>query len=133
MTMEAALIDKLLTTPAITALVSTRIYPLKRLQASAYPSLVVTRISGAPLYADDGEVGLQNARVQIDSYAMSYSQAKDLAQVVRSTLSAFSGDHDGVTFSYIMLDEERDIQESGAGAAEYPMRVAMDYIVWTRG
>lgn len=131
--MEAALIDLLLTDAAITTLVGDRIYPQRRAQGSAFPSIVSTRVSGQPLYDDDGEVGLQNARVQVDSYAENYSDAKDLSQLVRARLSAFRGVQSGINFSYIMLDEERDLNEGGANAAEYPSRVAMDFIVWTRG
>lgn len=131
--MEAALINLLLSDVAIVAVVGQRIYPQRRAQGSVYPSIVSTRVSGQPQYADDGEVGLQNARVQVDSYAENYTDAKDLAQLVRTRLSAFSGVHAGIDFSYIMLDEERDLNEGGANAAEYPARVAMDFIVWTRG
>lgn len=131
--MEGALIGYLKADAGITAIVSDRVYPLRRLQGSDYPAVMVTRVSGAPLYAEDGEVGLQSARVQVDSWAMNYTQAKDLAQLVRSRISAFSGVHSGINFSYIMLDEERDLSESGANAAEYPTRIAMDFIVWTRG
>lgn len=131
--MEAALIGVLLADPAITNAVGQRVYPLQRPQGSDYPSIVSTRISGQPLYDDDGEVGLQNARVQVDSFGRTYTEAKDLAQLVRARLSAFSGLHAGINFSYIMLDEERDLNEGGSNAAEYPVRVAMDFIVWTRG
>jgi len=131
--MEGELIDLLLTHAPIAAIVGTRVYPARRAQGSAFPAIVVTRVSGQPLYADDGEVGLQDARVQIDSVAMTYTEAKNLAQAVRARLTAFSGVHGDVNFSYIMLDEERDLPESGANAAEYTTRVAMDFIVWTRG
>lgn len=131
--MEGALIDLLLNDGPIAAVVSNRVFPGRRPQGALYPSIVMTRISGAPQYADDGEIGLQNARVQIDSQALDYTTAKDLAQLVRARLSAHSGVHAGVDFSYIMLDEERDLPETGANVPEYPVRVAMDFIVWTRG
>jgi hypothetical protein len=133
LTMEGALIDLIKSDGPIAAVVSGRVYPLKRPQGSAYPVIISTRISGQPLYADDGEVGLQNARMQIDSIAENYTDAKDLAQLVRALLTAFSGVHAGIDFSYIMLDEERDLQEGGSDAAEYPVRIATDFIVWTRG
>jgi hypothetical protein len=131
--MEGALIDLIKADTAIAAVVGARVYPVRRPQGSEYPVVVVTRISGQPLYADEGEVGLQQARVQVDSMAMTYTAAKDLAQLVRTRLSAFDGVNAGITFSYIMLDEERDLPESGTDAAEYPVRIAMDFIVWTRG
>lgn len=131
--MEAAFIDLIKTDTAIDAVVSGRVYPARRPQGVAYPSIVATRISGSPGYADDGEIGLQQARMQVDSAAMSYTAAKDLAQLVRARLTAFAGVHYGITFSYVMLDEERDLPETGANAAEYPVRIAMDFIVVTRG
>lgn len=131
--MEGALIDLLLTDAPIAAVVGTRVYPLRKPQAAEYPVIIVTRISGQPLYADEGEVGLQQARMQVDSQSVTYTEAKNLAQLVRTRLSAFSGVHQTIDFSYIMLDEERDIAETGANAAEYPTRIAMDFIVWTRG
>lgn len=131
--MEGALIDLIKNDPAIAAVVGDRVYPARRPQGVPYPSIVVTRISGQPGYADDGEIGLQHGRVQVDSTALTYTAAKDLAQLVRTLLSAFSGDNAGVTFSYIMLDEERDLPEAGANVTEYPVRVAMDFIVVTRG
>lgn len=131
--MEGALIDLIKADSFIGAVVGDRVYPLRRPQGSALPSIVSTRISGQPLYSDEGEAGLQNARVQIDTFATTYTQCKDLAQLVRDRLSAFSGVHDGINFSFIMLDEERDLSESGANASEYLMRIAMDFIVWTRG
>lgn len=131
--MEGALIGLLLADAPIAAVVGTRVYPVRRPQGVPYPSIVMTRVSGNPGYADDGEIGLQHARVQIDSQALTYTEAKNLAQLVRARLSAFAGVHDGVTFSYIMLDEERDLTETGANVPEYPVRVAMDFIVVTRG
>lgn len=131
--MEGALIDLLLTDAPIANVVGSKVYPLRKPQGATYPVIIVTRISGQPLYADDGEVGLQQARMQVDSQSMNYTEAKNLAQLVRARLTAFSGVHETIDFSYIMLDEERDIAETGANAAEYPTRVAMDFIVWTRG
>lgn len=131
--MEGALIDLIKDDVAVAGIVAGRVYPVRRPQGSAFPAIVVTRISGQPLYSDEGEVGLQNARVQVDSMAMTYTAAKDLAQMVRTRLSGFSGVNAGIDFSFIMLDEERDLSESGANVAEYPVRIAMDFIVWTRG
>lgn len=131
--MEEALISLLLTDGTIATLVGTRVWPAARPQGSDLPALVVTRISGAPGYADDGEIGLEPARFQIDSWSLTYGDGKVLSRAVRSALSAFSGVHAGVNFSYIMLDEERDLRESGSNQADYPFRIAQDYIVHVRG
>lgn len=131
--MEADLIGMLLADAPIAAVVSDRIRPTSRVQSEALPSLVVTRISGGPGYADDGEIGLEAARVQIDAWAETYTTAKDLARLVRNKLSAFSGVFGVTNFTYIMLDEERDLREPGANAAEYPFRTIVEFIVHVRG
>ncbi len=128
--MEEALIAKLLATSGISSIVSTRVYPGSLPQGGPRPAITVNRISGAPLYADDGEVGLEDARVQVDCWADTYTGAKLLARAVRDCLSAFAGSVSGVNFRNIMVDAERDLREGGGNSAEYPFRVSLDFIVW---
>lgn len=130
--MEAGIIALLLAGPAVSAIVSTRVFPLSRPQGSALPSITVQRISGAPLYADEGEVGLNNGRVQVDCYGISYADAKDLSAAVKSTLSAVKDvSAAGVDFVYILVEDERDIRETGSEQQDYPFRIALDFDVWT--
>ena len=128
--MEEALIAKLLDTSGVSAIVGTRVFPLSLPQGSAKPAITVQRVSGAPLYADDGEVGLEAARMQIDCWAETYSGAKLLSRAARDCLSAFSGTHEGINFRYLMLDAERDLREGGSNADHYPFRTSLDFIVW---
>lgn len=131
--MEAAFIALLLADAPIAALAGDRVYPGRRPQGSTFPSIVCTRISGQPLYVDEGRAGLLDARMQVDCWAQTYTEAKTLARAVDTLLSAFSGVFAGVNFSYIMLDLENDLNESGANQSEYLFRVSMDFIVWVRG
>jgi hypothetical protein len=131
--MEEDVIGLLLATAPITALVADRVCPARRPQGSPMPVIVVTRISGAPEYADDGEIGLEAVRLQIDSWATTYTAAKQLGRLVRDRLSAFSGVYGATDFSYIMLDEERDLSEQGANQTDYPFRIAQDWIFHVRG
>jgi hypothetical protein len=128
--MEEAIILKLLQTSGVAAKVGTRIFPGARPQASALPAIAINRISGAPLYADDGETGLAESRLQIDCWAGTYSEAKLTARAVIDSLSAFVGTVSGVTFPTIMLDAERDLREPGLNAAEYLFRTSLDFIIW---
>lgn len=126
--MEEALITKLLGTTAITNLVSTRVFVGARPQASTLPAIVINRISGAPLYSDDGEDGLEESRFQIDCWGLTYSSAKAVARAVRTALSAFQGTVSGVNFRYVSLDLEHDIQETGSNTTDYPFRTSLDFI-----
>lgn len=134
MTLEGALIQYLLAGAGVTAIVGDRVTPISRTQGDPLPAVTVTRVSGAPLYADDGEVGLTNARVQVDSWAETATAARDLSDAVRTRLSAVQDVlQSGVTFIYIMLDNEQDFREGGSQEPDYLFRVSQDFIVWTGG
>lgn len=130
--MEEGIIAKLLATSGVTALVATRVYPGRRPQASALPAIDLARISGAPLYSNDGETGLESARVEINCWGSSYSSAKTVARAVKDALSAFFGTVGGVNFQYILLEDERDLSETGSNQADYLYRMSLDFTVWTK-
>jgi hypothetical protein len=129
--MEGALIALLLADSGLVAIAAARVYPGSRPQGSALPAIVLARVSGAPLYADDGEVGLGQARIQIDCWAATYGEAKTLARAVTACLSGFEGTVGDTVFQFIELDTERDLREGGSDAADYPFRTALDFLVWT--
>jgi hypothetical protein len=91
---------------------------------------VLTRISGGPLYADEGEVGLEQARIQVDCWDTTYGGAKLVARAVKASLSAYAGVAGATTFQFIELDMEQDLREGGGNAADYPFRTALDFLVW---
>jgi hypothetical protein len=128
--MEEAIRARLLATASVTALVSQRVYCGARPQAGALPDIIINRISGAPVYTDQGESGLATARIQIDCWGLTYSSAKTVARAVIASLSAFFGTVGSTTFQYILLDAERDFPEGGSNAAEYLFRTNLDFIVW---
>jgi hypothetical protein len=129
--MEAALIARLLGTAGVAALIGgTRVYPGSRPQGDQLPAIVLNWISGAPVYTDDGEAGLASVRVQIDCWGETYSSAKDVAQAVRASLSAFQGTISGVTFQNILIEDERDDREDGLNDAQYLYRTNIDFIIW---
>lgn len=130
--MEADLIALLLARPAVTGAAGDRITPLARKQGAALPAIVMQRIGGGPEYADDGEAGIQGARMQIDCWGETYASAKDLSGLVISELSALADVIEGATtFLYIVLEEVRDLRESGVNQAEYLYRTSLDFLVWT--
>lgn len=126
--MEEAIIARLLADAGVAAIASTRVFPGVRPQGSELPAIVLNRISGGPLYADDGEVGLQQARIQVDCWALTYTAAKKLARAVTASLSAFDGTAGTTAFEFIELDIERDLQEGGSDAATYPFRTSLDFL-----
>jgi hypothetical protein len=128
--MEEGIISKLLASSGVAALVSTRVYPGRRPQASALPAIDVASISGAPIYTDQGEAGLATGRVEVNCWGATYTSSKLVARAVTAALSAFFGEVSGIKFQYILKDAERDFSEGGSSAAEYLYRTNLDFIVW---
>lgn len=130
--MIEALIALLLSDPAIAALVATRIYPGARPQGSSLAALVLNKISGAPVYTDDGESALTSMRVQIDAWGATYTEAELLARGVKARLSGFVGIQGAIDFRNTLIDAERDLRETGSNEPAYEFRTSVDFIVWYR-
>jgi hypothetical protein len=128
--MEEALIAYLLADSGVAGFVGNRVFPGSLPQKRELPAIVFTRVDGAPLYADDGEVGIEDPRIQIDCYGETYKSAKLTARAVVARLSEFDGTTGGVKFQFVMLDAERDFRESGSNSAEYLYRTNLDFICW---
>lgn len=134
---EEALVDILLSETDITNVVGDRVYPYERAQGSLVPAITVFRVSGGALYSDDGNIGLENPRYEVDSWGTTYGQAKELARAVANTLSFFVGvvtistsPSSNVEFQLIELDNERDEKIQGTNEAEYHYKIAQDYSLW---
>jgi len=131
---EKAIITKLLATPAVVALAGARIYPGSVPQGDAMPAVVVNKISGAPVYTDDGQSELQSDRVQVDAWGSTYTDAVTLAHAFKSSacLSGFAGQVAGITIEFAMIDAERTEREGGSNASEYRFRYSVDFLVLYR-
>lgn len=127
--MEASLIAYLISNNVA----SGRVYPVSAPQHTAFPYVAVTRISGGPEYADDGETGLENSRVQMDCRGLTYADAKDLAILVKSILSGVRDlVYSGTTFRYIMVSNELDMRDAGfRDLTEYLYCTAVDFEIWS--
>lgn len=127
--MQEALIAYLLAYSALTALVGQRINWTVTPQASADPRVVLTVVSDVPEYADDGEAGLAETRVQVDVYAATYKAATDIARLVFARLSAVSDTIGGVDFQDIeMVNSSSSFETPPDGVNLY--RVRQDYMIW---
>ena len=125
---EQAVAERLLAFAGVSALVGTRVWPGIKPVGTPHPAIVYNRISGGPIYDDDGEAGVEQVRIQIDCWGDTYTDAKLLAVQVREALSGwFSADS-----LYATLETERDLTEAGSNAADYPHRTTMDFMILAR-
>ncbi len=137
---EHAVIDRLLATPAVTAIASTRIYAVVLPQDPVTPAVVVQLIDEPSDYHLRGEDALTRARVQTDCYVKKASgvnpdlRAAELAEAVHAALS-------GQTFRNAGSPLEIEVSSSFRVARvvqfvaqpEFQgVRVMQDYFVWSR-
>jgi hypothetical protein len=134
--LEAAVYNILSTTAAITAITSTRIYPLVAPQSADFPRITYQIIVDAPDHVLSGASGLRESRVQIDCWTddADYDMAHTLADKVRVALDTFRGTAGGtgsIWVHQIHLNDQSDGFEEDIEASERGIRrVIMDFTVW---
>jgi hypothetical protein len=116
---EQSLYSALTNDSTVSALVSTRIYPVIAPQSAALPMIVYQRVSTVPVTSIDGDSGLDSVRMQVSCWAKTYAETKSLAAAVRSAVMA---NLIGVT------DSELDDYD----AETRSFRVIIDFVVWQK-
>lgn len=101
----------------VTALVDQRISPAERAQDESLPAVVLTLVSCVPQNHLNGAPTLDANRVQLDVFAETYEDAREVAAACRSALEAGG----------CVLDNEMDGFEPDV--SEY--RVTQDFLLWT--
>lgn len=103
----------------VSALVSTRIYPMILPQDPTLPAITYQRVSGGQISSTDGFSNYENPRIQIDSMATTYAGAKAVAAAVFAAMEL------STTFKAVLIGDT-DIYED---EPEF-YRVSMDFSVW---
>ena len=91
---ESGISQRLLSTPAVTAIMGTRLYPViipAGATPASYPCATMRTISSVPQYTNDGPTGFINARIQIETWSADYYTGKSLADAIRVALDGFYG------------------------------------------
>lgn len=132
MALEADLYNFLSNEASITALVSTRIFPVRVPQAqTTKPCITYTRISGQRIRDFDGEVGIENPRIQIDCWANTFASAFSVADAVRLKLDGKRGNINSNFLYGCYLDDERHSFVTPKDASDKGVyRISVDYIFW---
>lgn len=82
----------LMETPEVAAIVGARVFPDVIPEASDYPCVVVQKAYAMGEYTNDGDAGIEDARVQVDCYSADGATAVvALKKAVRGKLSGFKG------------------------------------------
>ena len=114
---------------ALTAVVGTRINPLRMPQETTFPAITLHVISNIANPSKSGHSKSDFARVQIDTYGTTYQSAYSTAELVRTAMEvATPGVFNGVTVQVIEYDGEVEMSEDNAGFAGV-YHVSQDYII----
>jgi hypothetical protein len=115
---------------ALTALVSTRINPLRIPQESAFPAISYNLVSivGNPTNTSHSRTDF--ARVQVNSFGTTFASATEVAEKVRAAFEAVTlpGTFNNVKCQAIEFDSELQLTDDEAGFAGI-YQVSQDFII----
>lgn len=106
---------------ALSSLASGKVYPLVAPEKITAPYIVYSRISSTPENTLDGGATIDLVRIQVDTYANTYSAVKSLAESVRSALEGSA--------AKATLQTDQDLFEPDLKV----YRISQDYYCWQRG
>ena len=110
---------------AVTAYVSTRIYPNVAPKTTPFPFIVYDVDGDIPTDTKDGAATVDVNDVMVSCYADTYSQACSLADVIRTALDRQSGTFAGVEVQTIVYTGYNDIFDDNHEMGIY--RKAIDF------
>lgn len=128
--MEEALRTLLVSSSAVTDLVSTRVYWGLAPQSVTGPYIALHVVSAPRDYHMAGSSGLRASRVQIDCWSNAYSTSKIIARAVESVVSGYRGTVGGKVLQGGFIDAERDDDTSDTGDTETRYRCSLDLNLW---
>jgi hypothetical protein len=97
-------------------------------QGQPLPGVVLTVVSASEGMTMQGPDGLSAARVQVDCYAPTYTQAKTTSRAIVAALNGYQGGG----FRLVEHVATRDGREGGTNEAERPFRVSLDFMAHWR-
>ena len=126
MNMQGALRARLLAAPDVTARVGRRVDWVNRPQAADLPAITLQVVSEDRPQHMRGFDGLRTTRVQIDIFAKTYAETKQIAEAVFETVIT-AGTFSGITFERSFFDGSRDLGERTETL--FIHRTSMDFLI----
>lgn len=115
-------------TSAVTALVGTKICPIKAGQNDTYPYIIYESISKPSLDTKEGNAGWYKMRFQLSMLATTLLSVQNIAEQTRLALDGASGTIAGFTVQNIIIVDERDLFNDNS-AIDGVYMLQQDYII----
>jgi hypothetical protein len=120
---------------ALTALISTRLNPVRIPQESAFPAVSYQLISDIPNPTKSGHSRTEFVRVQVNAYGVTLASAESVSSAIRTAFEAVNlpNTFNGIKCQTIEFDNEiQTADDTAAFAGLY--QISQDYIInFTRG
>lgn len=94
--------------PTLARLVGLRVYPIVAPVSAALPFVIYQRSAIERSQTLSVPVGVPRVSVQVDTYAATYEQAREIADALRQNLDGWTGSAYGVEVKHVALESERD-------------------------
>jgi len=133
--LETNLIAYLLSQSPVTALVGTRIYKVRRPQATTLPAITVSKVGQEPSFYQAKASSAATARFQISCWGATQDAARSVAEAVRGELDGYRAGTwgSGGTATTILcadhLDDYDLADEPNDGSDIATYQIASDYTV----
>jgi hypothetical protein len=105
---EAVLRTALVGNTSVTSLVGTRIYPLLAPKTAALPFITWRRSGISREHTLAGPMGVPNVSVEMQSFAATYEDVREVADRVRLVLDGYGGTVNNVEVKHVSLEQESD-------------------------
>jgi len=126
---EESIYNRLKGHAGLSALVSTRIYPMERPQGTPLPAVTFERVSGVPVHAMSADANYMTSRYQINSYADDLLEAKTVAYQTEKALSRWSSTTGAVEILETFVDNIYNVSEELGGSDVGVHHVALDILM----
>ena len=133
MGLETALFSHLSNKASITTLVTTRIYATAPPSSITYPFITYQVLSEEHNHDMSGAVGLTNALVQIDTWAILVSERQAIGEALRNALDGFVGlmGTENLDIRTCFLQDRTTFEELDREGKNLPVhRSSLDFSIW---
>lgn len=113
----------------LTALVSTRIYPIYRAQDSALPAVTFLKVAGTSLNVWQGVCG-ERIRIQISVWAETVRTANSVSAQVRAAMTTFQGVFSDVTVRSTDFLGDQDLYDTDPDGNKGTAHQALEFEVF---
>ena len=105
---EQVIKHRIETSPALALLLGVRVYPIVAPVSASLPFAIYQRALIERNQTLQVPVGVPRVSMQIDTYAATYEQAREIADALRANLDGWAGSAYGVDVKHVALESERD-------------------------